>query len=118
MTKGSSKAEMHEKKKQTRNSATAKGLYDKVRSKWVKGADGYGAVISVAREKLLDKSHGKAPEGAVAFHLQGGAHNNHSTADEGAIWSTKGQNTAESNMRRAGESEASIKKKLHLKGWK
>jgi hypothetical protein len=88
-------------KEQTRNSLTAKGVgYNKVRSKFLKGPDGYGRVISVAREKLLEKSGGKDPgKDVVARHLKPGAH---FEKDGGAAkWGSRGDNTAESNKFRA-----------------
>ena len=101
--------------KQTRNALTSRGIYDKQRSKHVKGKDGYGKVISVAREKLLDKNGGKDPgPDVVAFHVEGGSHKNGKTDDEKAIWAPKGKNTSESNMRRGGRVKAYIKKKLKL----
>lgn len=38
--------------KQTRNALTSRGIYDKQRSKHVRGKDGYGKVISVALKNL------------------------------------------------------------------
>lgn len=117
MSKESSKASLSErKKKQTRNSLTAKGIYDKTRSKFLKDKNGYGRVIAVAREQLLEKNGGKDPgSNVVAFHVEGGPHANGNTNDEKAIWATKGQNTAESNMRRSGKDKKTIMKKLRLK---
>lgn len=108
-----SKQEMRRRKKQTRNSQTAKGLYDKVRSKFVKGPDGYGEVVSKAREMAMERNGGPLPKGMIAHHVGGGASNNHSDSDEKtAIVISKSANTAESNMRRAGKTRAFIKKKL------
>ena len=117
MSKESSKAKVEKQKKQTRNTLTAKGIYDKQRSKFLKDPKtGYGRVISVAREKLLEKNGGEDPgPDVVAFHIEGGSHKNGKTEDEKAIWATKGQNTSESNMRRAGRVKEYIKKKLKLK---
>jgi hypothetical protein len=86
-----------EKVKQTRNALTAKGIgYKKVRSKFVKGPDGYGKVISVAREHLISENKGKDPgKDTVARHLKPGAH---FEKDGGkARWGSRGDNTAESN---------------------
>jgi hypothetical protein len=113
MSKESSKAKVAEKKKQTRNTDTAKGLYTKVRSKFEKGADGYGKVITLAREKAMEASGGSLPKGSAVHHKSGskaGADNKKDDMDFGVM--TKGENTAESNMRRAGRTKAYIRKKL------
>jgi hypothetical protein len=115
MSKESSKAALAKRKEQTRNSDSAKGLYRKVRSKFVKDESGkYGRVVTVAREKLIEKNGGKDPgPDVIAFHTEGGSHWG-DKGDDKAIWSTKAQNTAESNMRRAGKKKSEIKKKLKL----
>ncbi len=88
------------KKKQTRNSLTAKGIgYNKVRSKIEKGPDGYGKVVSVAREKLMQKLGYDPGVDVVAQHLEPGAH---FEKDGGAFKKgTRSENTAESNSLRA-----------------
>lgn len=114
MSKESSKAKVEKKKKQTRNTDTAKGLYTKVRSKWIKEPDtSYGAVVTLAREKAMDKNGGPLPKGTAVHHKSGnkaGAKNTKDDMDFGVL--TKGENTAESNMRRAGRTKAYIRKKL------
>lgn len=72
--------------------------YSMVRSKVSKGPDGYGKVVSVAREKMMQKM-GKDPgEDLVAAHLDIGAHKE---KDGGAAApKTRGENTAESNKKR------------------
>jgi hypothetical protein len=116
MSKETSKARLKERKEQTRKAETSRGLYDKVRSKFVKGKDGYGAVIAVARERLLAKNGGKDPgSDMVAFHVEGGSHRNGKSNDEKAIWASKGDNSRESNYRRGGKSKKEIQKKLGLK---
>lgn len=88
-------------KKQTRNSLTAQGRgYRMVRSKHLKGPDGYGRVISLAREKLIEKNGGKDPgENMVAAHFEPGAH---FEKDGGkARFKTRGWNTGEANKMRA-----------------
>lgn len=90
-----------EKRKQTRNSLTAQGRgYRMVRSKHLKGPDGYGRVISLAREKLIEKNGGKDPgENMVAAHFEPGAH---FEKDGGkARFKTRGWNTGEANRLRA-----------------
>jgi hypothetical protein len=113
MSKESSKAKVAEKKKQTRNTSTAKGLYTKTRSKFMKGSDGYGAVVTLAKEKAMEANGGPLPKGSAVHHKSGnkaGAKNTKDDMDFGVM--TKGENTAESNMRRAGRTKAYIRKKL------
>lgn len=89
------------RKEQTRNSLTAKGIgYKRVRSKFLKGPDGYGRVIIEAREKLLEKNGGKDPgRNVVAAHYEPGAH--FEKGGGRARWKTRGENTGESNRLRA-----------------
>lgn len=113
MSKESSKAKVEKKKKQTRNTETAKGLYTKVRSKFEKGADGYGAVVTLAREKAMEANGGSLPKGSAVHHKSGskaGAKNKKDDMDFGVM--SKSDNTRESNMRRAGRTKAYIRKKL------
>ncbi len=91
------------KRKQTRNSLTAQGRgYRMVRSKYLKGPDGYGRVISVARENLIKKNGGKDPgEDVVAAHYEPGAH---LEKDGGkARFKSRGWNTTQANKARAGK---------------
>lgn len=71
-----------------------------VRSKFVKGKDGYGKVITKAREALIARNGGKDPGyNIVAAHLTPGSH---FEKDGGAARkATRGENTAESNKMRA-----------------
>ena len=81
--------------------------YDMVRSKIVKGRDGYGAVITKAREDMLQEI--KARKGLaeakkvgenynlVARHRKPGAHRNDAVGDETAYLGTRGANSRESN---------------------
>jgi hypothetical protein len=117
MSKETSKARLKERKEQTRKAETSRGLYDKVRSKFVKEkGTNYGAVISVARERLIARNGGKDPgSDMVAFHVEGGSHRNGKSNDEKAIWASKGDNSRESNYRRGGKSKKEIQKKLRLK---
>jgi len=89
--------------RQSRHSATAKGVgYDMVRSKYVKGPDGYGAVISELREKLLAKSGGKDPgRNVVAMHKYPGEHRGDGAKDLMGKFGSRGKNTADSNRLRA-----------------
>ena len=114
MSKESSKAKVAEKKKQTRNTASAKGLYTKTRSKWIKEPDtSYGAVVTLAREKAMDKNGGPLPKGSAVHHKSGnkaGAKNTKDDEDFSVI--SFSDNVRESNMRRAGRTKAYIRKKL------
>jgi hypothetical protein len=114
MSKESSKAKVEKKKKQTRNTATAKGLYTKTRSKWIKEPDtSYGAVVTLAREKAMDKNGGPLPKGTAVHHTKGSKEGAKNTEDDNhfAVVSF-GDNVRESNMRRAGRTKAYIRKKL------
>lgn len=97
-------------KKQTRNSLTSKGVgYHKVRSKYLKGPDGYGRVISVDRERLLARLKGKDPgKDVVVQHKKPGPHL--SKTGEPFKIGTRGENTAESNRLRA-----RLRKRRHAK---
>jgi hypothetical protein len=85
-----------------RESTTGRGgnvAYGMVRSKIAKGKDGYGKVVSKAREALMEKL-GKDPGvDTVAMHKRSGSHfeKNGGAAD----WGSRAENTAESNMKRA-----------------
>jgi hypothetical protein len=73
--------------------------YSQVRSKFVKGKDGYGKKISTAREKLIAANGGKDPgKDVVAMHETFGSHKN---GDGKVHWGTRAENTAESNKHRA-----------------
>jgi hypothetical protein len=113
MSKESSKAKVAEKKKQTRNTDTARGIYTKTRSKFLKDKDGYGMPVTLAREKAMEANGGPLPKGTAVHHKKGsvaGAKNKEDDNHFSVI--SKGKNTAESNMRRAGRSKAYIRKKL------
>lgn len=85
--------------------------YDMTRSKIVKGKDGYGAVITKAREDVLQEIKArkglaaakKAGENSnlVARHRKPGAHKGDAAGDESAYLGTRGDNTTESNKLRA-----------------
>lgn len=113
MGKEASKAKIAKKKKQTRNTDTAKGLYTKLRSKYEKGADGYGAVVTLAREKAMEANGGSLPKGSAVHHKSGskaGAKNTKDDMDFSVV--SFEDNVRESNMRRAGRTKAYIRKKL------
>lgn len=113
MGKESSKAKVAEKKKQTRNTDTAKGIYTKVRSKWSKAKDGSGMPVTLAREKAMDAAGKKLPSDVAVHHKKGsvaGAKNKGDDNEWGIM--SKSDNTRESNMRRGGRSKSYIKKKL------
>lgn len=97
----SRKKKDQESKKQTRRSLTAQGRgYKLVRSKHVKGPDGYGKIMSLARENLIHKNGGKDPgKDVVAAHYEPGAH---FEKDGGkARFKSRGWNTSSSNKMRA-----------------
>lgn len=85
-----------------RDKVTSNGgsrAYSMVRSKISKGPDGYGKVISVAREKLLQKLGRDPGVNTVAMHKEFGSH---FEKDGGAAkWGSRSDNTAESNKNRA-----------------
>jgi hypothetical protein len=112
MSETSSKARAKEKK-QTRAKDTSRGIYTKVRSKFVKGKDGYGAVVTLAREKALEANGGKLPKDSAVHHKKGSVAGAKNTEDDNH-WGvlTKGDNTRESNMRRGKRSKEYIRKKL------
>ncbi len=84
--------------------------YRMTRSKYKIGKDGYGAVVTVARENLLKANHGKDPgPNIVAMHIRPGAHHG---KDQKAVWGSRSKNTAESNMQRDGGLSTSDKLKL------
>lgn len=72
--------------------------YRMVRSKVAKGKDGYGKVVSVAREKLMEKL-GKDPGyNTVAKHEKDGSH---FEKDGGkAKWGSRASNTSDANKKR------------------
>lgn len=115
MSKESSKAKIAEKKKQTRNTDTAKGIYTKVRSKFLKLKDGSGMPVTLAREKAMEANGGPLQKGTAVHHKSGskaGAKNKDDDMDFSVM--SKSDNTRESNMRRAGRSKAYIRKKLGI----
>lgn len=87
--------------KRIRDKFTTEGgnrAYNMVRSKVVKGKDGYGKVVSVAREKLMQRLGRDPGEDMVAEHKNGGSH---FEKDGGAAdWGTRADNTADSNRAR------------------
>ncbi len=84
--------------------------YKMVRSKYLKGPDGHGRVITAAREALIAKNGGKDPgENVVAAHKNFGAHHGD---DQVATWQSRSWNTAESNMNRKDGISATDKLKL------
>lgn len=87
--------------------------YRETRSKYVKGPDGYGKVITVARENLIKKLGYDPGKDVVASHVNPGAHHG---ADQESYWASRGRNTAESNMNR--DNGISIKDKIKLRSYK
>jgi hypothetical protein len=118
MSKESSLASLDKKKKQTRNSDTAKGLYSKVRSKWLKEkGTNYGQVVTAARENAMDANGGPLPKGTAVHHVNGSVPGAKNTKDDANFEVVSfGDNVRESNMRRGkkadiGKIRAWIKKR-------
>jgi hypothetical protein len=94
------------------HTATAGGgiSYREVRSKISRGKDGYGKVVSVAREKMMQKL-GKDPgKDIVAAHKNPGAHRE--KGGGAAEPRPRGENTAESNKKRSKKNFKQILEKL------
>jgi hypothetical protein len=88
---------------QSRKSETAKGRgYHLVRSKFVKGKDNYGKIVTSLREKLLAANGGKDPgPDVVAMHKFPGAHKGTTGKDMMGKFGSRASNTASSNRLRA-----------------
>lgn len=87
--------------KRIRDKFTTEGgnrAYNMVRSKIVKGKDGFGKVVSVAREKLMRKLGRDPGEDVVAAHTKSGSHFEKDGGDFRIA--SRGENTAESNRAR------------------
>lgn len=87
-------------KDQTRNSETAKGRgYKLVRSKHLKGSDGYGRIVQADKERHLDNNGGRdIGKDKVIAHKSAGSHK---TPGDDYTVKTRGENTAESNKLRS-----------------
>jgi hypothetical protein len=93
---------LSEKSRKSREEHTSTGgggiSYAMVRSKVSRGKDGYGKVVSLARERLMQKLGRDPGVDTVAAHYEPGAHKE---ADGGkARFESRGENTAESNTKR------------------
>ena len=99
-----------------RDKLTTKGGnrgYSMVRSKYVKGPDGFGKVITLARETLIGRNGGKDPgRDVVAAHKDFGAHHSKDVKDQEATFKSRSWNTSESNMNRDAGISATDKLKL------
>jgi hypothetical protein len=87
--------------KRIRDKFTTEGgnrAYNMVRSKVVKGKDGYGKVVSVAREKLMERLGRDPGPDTVAAHEKGGSHFEKDGGDFDIA--TRAENTAQSNRAR------------------
>lgn len=73
--------------------------YEMVRSKISKGPDGYGKVVTVEREKMMQKLGRDPGEDNVFMHKTGGSHFD-KKGDPGKM-GTRSENTAEANKARA-----------------
>jgi len=90
--------------------------YNMTRSKYVRGKDGYGRVITTAREALIKANGGKDPgPNTVAAHAKFGSHFG-GADDQKAKWASRSWNTSESNMNR-GSGGISASDKLRLKNY-
>ena len=78
--------------------------YKMVRSKTVKGADGYGKVISESRSRLIDKLGRDPGKDIVAMHEEPGDHKFDKNGGK-AKFGTRSQNTADSNRFRKGKNK-------------
>lgn len=85
--------------------------YRMVRSKYLKGPDGYGKTITQARENLIaaDPQHRDPGPDVVAAHVNPGVHQG---SDQAAKWETRQWNSAEMGMRHDGHLSAADKLKL------
>ena len=97
------KARVKGRGEQSRKSETALGRgYHLVRSKFVKGKDHYGKIVTVLREKLLAANGGKDPgPDVVAMHKYPGAHKGTTGKDVMGKFGSRADNTRESNRLRA-----------------
>lgn len=82
-----------------KTSAGGNRAYRMVRSKVAKGKDGYGKVVSVAREKLMEKLGRDPGVDTVAEHKSNGSHFEKNGG--AAAWGSRADNTADSNRDRA-----------------
>lgn len=83
--------------------------YKMVRSKIDKDKKGYGKVISVAREKMLERIGHPVSSNTTANHTKPGSH---FEKDGGEFKKgTRSENTAESNRERAKKLKAKLSKK-------
>lgn len=73
--------------------------YYMVRSKVAKGKDGYGKVVSKAREKMMQRLGYDPGYNTTANHTKSGSHHEKSGGEFRK--GTRAQNTAESNKKRA-----------------
>lgn len=77
--------------------------YTMVRSKFVKGKDSYGKVITLARELLIKKNGGKDPgKDVVAAHKEFGAHHSKDPSEQKAEWQTREWNSSQMGRNRDG----------------
>ena len=73
--------------------------YKMVRSKIAKGKDGYGKMVTLAREKMMKRLGYDPGPNVTANHTKGGSHHE---KDGGKFKKgTRSENTAESNRKRA-----------------
>jgi hypothetical protein len=85
--------------------------YKQVRSKFVKGADGYGKKVTPLREKLLAANGGKDPGyNVVAAHHKPGPHPGEKGDDIRGKFKSRKENSSEAGKLRAARA------RKHLRG--
>lgn len=84
--------------------------YRMVRSKISKGKDGYGKMVTEAREKLMQKLGYDPGYNVVAAHKNFGAHHG---KDQEAEWQSRSWNTAQSDFNHDGHLSVADKIKLN-----
>lgn len=112
MSKETSKARLKERKEQTRKAETSRGLYTKIRSKWLKEpGTSYGQVVTLAREKAMDANGGPLPKGTAVHHTKGSKAGASNTKDDEHFEVVSfSDNVRESNMRRGKKGKEAIDK--------
>lgn len=76
--------------------------YKQIRSKYVKGADGYGKKVTPLREKLIARNGGKDPGyNTVAAHTKPGPHPGDKGDDIKGKFKSRRENSSEAGKLRA-----------------
>jgi len=86
--------------------------YKQVRSKYVKGADGYGKKVTPLRERLIARNGGKDPgKDVVAAHTKPGPHPGDSGDDVRGRFESREKNSADAGKLRAERVRARLRGK-------